>query len=952
MKYTYKYTICLLLGIWNNFGIKSQEQHINISETISLPHNTIEGKLTNGLQYIILPNSSPSHTTEFRLIMHLGSLQESDEQLGAAHFLEHMAFAGTKNFPERSMIEYFESLGMKYGRDINAVTGYDRTIYMLTVPMDNDDRDIADTTLLAMKDWLTGITFDEKRTRKERGVILEELRGYDVGDPFYSLKIGQNRFTSRMPLGTAKDISCIDREKLREFYHQWYTPQLATIVVVGCIDPLYMEKRIRELFGNISGNSGKGYCHYPLEYNEGIKIHEIKDSLKRNSEMEVIIPHPGITGIGLTDIYHKEQGRLLVKLINKRLSLRKIPATVSDSWYLSDKNHFVISISEKNKSGLLSVLTRICGELNYIIEEGFCPNELENAIADLIESLDHPSGNQTSAQWCEDFTDYVLSGERYIHNADEMKALKERIGHTTSEELQNILSDWTEYRKRHILVAYKNNSGKEDFITENEIEKSWEEGMNLPVESFEFHPESHDILKAGTPICLSAAHRFSAEYIAEEKSYPELKTDEIILKNGIKILLRPTNDKQETLYLTAFARGGTSDLSPECYHRLEGTAGYMEMGGIEAVDSDSLSAYLSQEEISLNISISSHWHEMMAMAPVNRSLELFNLMFEKMHSPELRYADFEEIRKEELEKFGKESLLEQMMKRSPDHMLDNRLDSLTGNIHDQKFPTRSRRDVEQMNLDEIAEYYKSLFTNPSGLTIIVSGNFHTEVIKRQLISTFGRMHSPKGAKMYTNTRFCIPEHSYIEEFPNDNENQTLLEYVFAGNYHPSLAETLKLKIARDIIQSRLLQVLREQHNIVYSPYISLFYHGIPQQTYYFNISVSVNTDNTELTEGLILEIISELQNRPVDNEELENIKRSFLVTKRQVLSDDAPTEWRNILAGQLKNGESLDDFEKYTSCLNAITTEQLQQAFIRYLDTKKFVLLYRGKHQKYNTKTR
>lgn len=952
MKYTYKYIICLLFGIWNTVGTNSQELHKKTCDTISLPHNTIEGELTNGLQYIILPNNSPSHTTEFRLIMRLGSLQESDEQLGAAHFLEHMAFAGTKHFPERSMIEYFESLGMKYGRDINAVTGYDRTIYMLTVPMNNNDKDIADTTLLAMKDWLTGITFDEKRTLKERGVILEELRGYDVGDPFYSLKIGQNRFTSRMPLGTAKDIGSIDREKLREFYHQWYTPQLATIVVVGCIDPIYIEKRIRELFGDISGKSTKGYCHYPLNYNKGIKIHEIKDSLKRNPELEVIIPHPGITGIGLTDIYHKEQGRLLVKLINKRLSLREIPASVTDSWYLSDKNHFVISISEENKSELLSALTRLCGELNYIIEEGFCPNELENGIEDIIESLNYPSEGQTSAQWCEDFTDYVLSGERYIHNADEMKVLKERISRTTSEELQNILKDWTGYRKHHLLVAYKNNSGTEDSITEDEIEKSWEEGMNLPIETFEFHPESHDIPKADTPLCLSAAHYFSEEYIAKERSYPELKTDEIILKNGLKILLRPTNDKQETLYLTAFARGGTSDLPSECYHRLEGTAGYMEMGGIEAVDSDSLSAYLCQEGISLNISISSHWHEIMAMAPVNRSLELFNLMFEKMHSPELRFADFEEIRKEELESFGKESLLEQMMKRSPDRMLDSRLDSLTGNIQNQKFPERTRRDIEQMNLDEIAEYYKSLFTNPSGFTIIVSGNFHTEVIKRQLISTFGRMQSPKGAKMYTYIPFCIIRNSYIEEFPNDNENQTLLEYVFAGNYHPSLTETLKLKLVRDIIQSRLLQVLREQHNIVYSPYISLFYHGIPQQTYYFNISVSVNTDNTELTERLILEIISELQNKPVDNEELDNIKRSFMVTKRQVLSDDAPTEWRNILAGQLKNGESLDDFDKYSSCLNSITPEQIQKAFIKYLDTKKFILLYRGKHQKYNTKTK
>lgn len=105
------------------------------ADSISLPANTTEGRLSNGLHYLILPNGSPAHTAEFRLIMRLGSAQEADDQLGAAHFLEHMAFAGTRHFPGRSMIEYFESLGMKYGRDINAVTGYDRTVFMLTVPM-------------------------------------------------------------------------------------------------------------------------------------------------------------------------------------------------------------------------------------------------------------------------------------------------------------------------------------------------------------------------------------------------------------------------------------------------------------------------------------------------------------------------------------------------------------------------------------------------------------------------------------------------------------------------------------------------------------------------------------------------------------------------------------------------------------------------------------------------
>lgn len=919
------------------------------TDSISLPANTTEGRLSNGLHYLILPNGSPAHTAEFRLIMRLGSAQEADDQLGAAHFLEHMAFAGTRHFPGRSMIEYFESLGMKYGRDINAVTGYDRTVFMLTVPMNPADTRIADSTLLAVKDWLSGIRFEEERTRKERGVILEELRGYDIGDPFYSLKIGQNRFASRMPLGSAEDICRIDRNKLKAFYRQWYTPQLASLVVVGCVDPAQTERSIRKLFGDLPARPVKEYCTYPLTYDGGIRIQEVRDSLPRNSELELIIPHPGVVGKDLTGTCRKEQGRLLVRMLNKRMDLRKMSASVSDNWYLSDKNHFVLSLSGKDKADLLEQLTRLSGELHYVTEEGFCPNEMENGLAGLLESLPEVSDGQTSSQWCEDFTDYVLSGERYIHSAGERERLKELLAQTTSETLQEMLDEWLGFQQQHLLVAYRNNGKGCEKLTEKEVEEAWEAGKRLPVSTFVFHLDQCEVPKQDTPLCLSKAHPFRPEEVLGEKVYPDMKVQEIRLKNGMRILLRPTTDSQKTLYLTAFARGGTADLPARDYHRLEGAAGYMEMGGIAAVDYDTLTAYMSQEEISLNLSIGNHWHELMGMAPAERSQELFNLMFEKMHAPELRYGDFEEIRQEELEGFGKETVLGQMLKRASDRMLSQRLDSLTGSAQTVQIPPRTRKDIEELNLDEMAAYYRSLFTCPAGITLVISGNFEPELVKRQLVATFGRMKVSVPPQQYHNRPFHFPQKTYVEAFPNENETQTLLEYVFGGNYTPSLTETLTLKLVRDVLQARLLQVLREEENIVYSPYVSLFYQGIPQQTYYFDLSASVEVANTERAEALVLQIVSDLQRHPIGREELEHMKRSFLVTKRQVLSDDAPSEWRNTLVNQLKNGESLDDFEQYADCLHRITPERMQQAFRKYLNPQRYILLYQGKHLKYNS---
>lgn len=924
-------------------------QQVLSDNDISLPANAKEGTLKNGLHYIILPNANPSNTTEFRLVMKLGSTQESESQLGSAHFLEHMAFAGTKHFPGRSMIEYLEGLGMKFGRDINAVTGYDRTIFMLTVPMNEKDQNTADSTLLILKDWLTNISFEEERTRKERGVILEELRGYDIGDDFYSLKIGQNRFTKRMPLGSTDDIKSIDRSKLIEFYQKWYTPQLASVIVTGCVNQEKIEKQIRKLFGNINTKNIKDYQSYPLTYNQGVHFKEIKSNLKKNSELEIIIPHPCVVGKDLASTYKKELGNLLVRMINKRFDLRNIPVSVSDDWYLADKNHFVISVSRKNKQEILDAITRISGELNYIASEGFCPNEMQSAISDFQNTLKVTSDGQTSAQWCEDFTDYILSGDKYIHNEKEMTRLKDMFNHTDSKELQELLSDWMEYQKQSLLIAYRNCNIQTDSVNHDEITKAWENGKNLKIDTFVYHQPIEEETHIETPECLKEIHNPKDYMIKDKVYYPETNIHEYSLDNGLKFILRPTKDENETLILTAFARGGTFDLPENEYHLLEGTAGYIEMGGIQSVNYDTLTTYMGQESISLNVSIGNYWHDIIGMSPVKRSQELFNLIYEKIYNPELCYQDFEDIRKEELENIGKETLLEQMMKQAQDRLLNQRLDSLVGNAPSTIIRERTHQDIQRLDLNHIADYYRTLFGNPKGLTFVITGNFNTEVLIKQLTGTFGRMKSPENPVNYTNKPVRLPQKSYVEEFANDIETQTQLEYVFAHNYKPSLKEGLTLKLMRDALQQRLLKVLREEKNIVYSPYVSLFYKGIPEQTFYIDISASVEVSNTSIAEEAILNIIKELQKKPIDNEELEMMKRSFIVTKNQVLDENATTDWRNTIVGLLKNGESLKDFDDYSKNLEQITAKDLQESFKKYLDTNKFILLYMGKHLKHPT---
>ena len=173
----------------------------------------------------------------------------------------------------------------------------------------------------------------------------------------------------------------------------------------------------------------------------------------------------------------------------------------------------------------------------------------------------------------------------------------------------------------------------------------------------------------------------------------------------------------------------------------------------------------------------------------------------------------------------------------------------------------------------------------------------------------------------------------------------MLEYVFPGHYEPSLRSSLTLKLVRDVLQNRVLEILREREHIVYSPYVSLFYNGSPEQTFYLNLSLSVDEANTARVDTLVRQIICSLQANAISSSELEQLKRSFRINKMQVLTPSASVEWRNTLVNLLKNGEQLDDFEDYDHILEQISAEDVRRAFVRYLDAESHVLLYIGKHQ-------
>lgn len=912
------------------------------SVPLSLPSGTIEGFLPNGLHYIIKQNDLPRHNVECRLVMNVGSINETIQQRGVAHFLEHMAFKGSEHFPNRSVIDYFERQGMKYGRDINAFTGFDRTIYWFTLPIDKYSTDIIDSTLLAVGDVLSSLHLEESRAKRERGIILEELRDYDAGDPFYSLKMGNSLYSLHMPLGRKEDIEAINRSTLCDFYNKWYSPMNATVIIVGDVDAVSVEKKIKAMLSPVGNRETTIKLPViPMDYENGIHVMQLCDSLRHDIKLDLMIPHVTDKMESADDMSQKAIIDMIVDMMNNRMTAHGVKAMVADHWYLGDKNHFSFTIDGASKGNILAAVEAFSSELKALAKKGPSAEELQWAVNIRKSKTKVVPSKMLSTEWIDNFIDYAILGDRKIYTDADLQQVKSLLDGTTVAQVKAKAKELLGCAEKVMLAGIDNDGSDGGKLTSSDIKKAWNSGKSSQAKLFVLQKEEPVVNESSVeiPQLLLATHPYNDNMIIKETHYNEVGIDEIVLANGLRLLLKPTVDDDESMSIMAVGRGGIADVSDSLYNHFKDAVAYVDMGGIATIDHDTLSSVMVERGIMMNVGIENYWHQAMATAAPKDAQVMMNILYEKFHHPGKDKESFDISVQDELDSYGKETTLGQMMKRDQARVINNTVDSLFGNAVKAQFISYTKDDIRRLNLDDMTVFYKRLFTNPSGLTLIVTGNYPVDSIRRMAVATFSRMKAPEKPLPLCNEEFSLPKKGATLTFPSDDSTKAVCNLVFANNYEPSLKNTLMFKLMRDIMQKRVLAVLREHLNIVYSPFVDAQYHGTPQDVCMFRLFIDVANSNYPVMLNEMKKIVEELRTQPVDNSELEKIKRSFIVTKRQALTDVAPAEWKRCLTELIKNGETVADYNNYDDILHGITPQNVLEGFKKYVDFNKLVVL-------------
>lgn len=904
----------------------------------ALPPGAVEGRMANGLRYVLMRNASPRHTVECRLVMSVGSVHEGADERGAAHFLEHMAFGGSARFPGGAMVDFFERQGMKYGRDINAFTGFDRTIYWFSLPVETAKDPIVDTAFVAMGEIICNLTIDSAATRRERGVILEELRGYRQGDDFYALKNGYGVYAEHLPLGGEEDIGRMERQTLRGFYDRCYTPGNATVVVVGDIDTRDAERRLRAIMGPLPARPSR--LATPTKgYAPGVSLMAHRNGYVGRPAVELIIPHASVARRTIGDHVTSRRDNILRAILDNRLGA--LGVSVFDDWYLADKAHTTFSFDADSPAQALGKISAIAATLKQLASNGCADGEMGQAVERQAQRVAVEPREKMSAEWCEDFTDRAIVGDNRLTDERDAEQVRHGLRRTTDRDMRSLARRRLADAEAHMLCALSlPDTTADDFLTPETIAAAWRGAAPGTAPPFVGPRNAPDDEKpdAAMPEILARTHP-DIDATAGTHYYHDLALTEVTLRNGIRLLLRPTIAREGLVHVAVMGRGGLADLPDTLYNIMKDAVAYVDMGGLEAVGGDTLSEVMFANGLMLNVGMGNRWFEALATGPTDKAQAVLNLLYEKMCHPGQDTAGFREAVRHERATLGHETRLSRMLRDDHRRQIDFAIDSIFGNAAMGQYSPPTADDMDRMSLDAMTGFYKSAFADPRRLSILITGDFELRQMEAMAANTFGRMRPPSNPLELRDGRASPPLGDVETRFAHDDPTQTSCNIILSASYRPQLRNTLVFKLMRDILQGRLLHTLRHGLGIAYSPFVGVEYNGEPQRVAWLRVEADVGNDNFGLLLAQIDSIVATLATTAVAAADLEKMKRSFAVTKRRSLSDEAPAEWRAAISGLIRNGETLADFDQYERVLQSITPTDIRDEFARFARNPR-VLLY------------
>lgn len=896
------------------------------------PHVKI-GKLSNGMTYYIRHNEQPKKVVELRLAVNAGSNQENENQRGLAHFTEHMSFNGIEGMPGNTMIDKLQSIGVVFGADLNAYTSFDETVYMIPMPLDNPAN--LDLGLQILRGWAHGLLYDHAEIDAERGVITEEYRmGLGADDrmrkEYWPILMKDSRYAERMPIGLIEVIQGFEYQTIKDFYHDWYRPDLQAVVVVGDIDVNEVEAKIKNMFGDIPAvENPRVKEDYPIGMNKEPLVAVCTDKEAAGSSVMLIRKFPHFVMKNVGD-YRKN---LLIELYNEMFDARleemtqnaKCPfigASIGYSNFIGSTDIYGAQAACK-EGKILEAIESLMKEDYRVLKYGFVQTELDRAKTSLLERLERASNEvdkTESANFASEYVDNYLHHDPIPGAKREYNYAKKLMDGINLNEINALAKDWITPENFVAVVTAPEKEGVK-VPSKNEVLNVITDNKLKDVEPYVDTYQEKEIIYKNT---------LRPGSIVKTEEIPAIKATKVTLNNGIEVILKKTNYKNDEILFTATSKGGKSLYAVKDLASLDFAADIIDRSGISELDYNTLTKKLKTKQAGVTPYIDA-MTEGLQGSSTPKDLEFFfqylNAFFTR---PRADKNACELVLTEASEQ------VKMMQAMTMYRFFGAFLDAATDHDPYQMNPLSYTQEyLDQVNYDDAVKFYRERFANPADFTYIFVGNFDEKLMNEYLCLYLGSMKTTSNHENFNANAF--KKHNdgiQTSTVTYGQEKQGWMGLYFDGAYDYNAKNNMTINVLGDVLDQYVLEIIREKMGDVYSPMLQMGYEKYPEARYKLLIMLSCNPDNTDKLANTCIQILKDIQKKGADKKTLSKVKKQLIATREKNIQTN--NFWLSYINGKVLYNDDMNAVNEYADMVNSISKKDIVNFMKKYFKTDSY----------------
>lgn len=915
-----------LLGAMVSLGVQAQDP----GKKLPLNPAVKTGTLDNGLTYYIQHNEKPEKRAELRLVVKAGSVLESDAQQGLAHFTEHMAFNGTKNFSKNELINFLERSGVRFGAHLNAYTSFDETVYMLSLPTDTVK--VFKTGFQVLEDWAHNLSFNPEEIEKERGVVLEEWRlrlgaQQRMQQEYFPTLLYQSRYADRLPIGKPDVIEHFEHPQLISFYRDWYRPGLMAVIAVGDFDVAEVETLIKEHFGSIPAlENPKERTEYKLPDHSEPQVAIVTDKEAQYTQLSVYYKRPALEVKTEADYLQLIERSLYNKMLNDRINeIRQQPdapflfGVSSISGFISNKDAYVLA-SVPKQGQVEASLTTLLRENLRVQRFGFTPTELERAKRDILNSYENSFAERDKREnraFTDEYIAHFLKGEASPGIGFEYNFVKEHLDDITLDELNGLGKGLISDSNRVVILTAPENQ-RDSLPSEEELLAILNNSSELEVSPYE------DVV-ADRPLF---SGELSPVKIVSRGQIEAIGVTKLELANGVEVFLKPTDFKNKQVLFRAYSPGGSSLYSDEDYLEAANATSILSRSGIAGFEEKVLRKLLEGKTVSVSPYISTLEEGFSGSANIDDIETLFQLTYLYFTEPRFDPDALKTWQETQV------TLLRNKDK-SPMAVYSDTLRSVM-NSYDERYAPLSEEMVRAIEFERMRELYADRFSDAGDFAFFLVGSFDVDSITPLLQKYLGNLPATGRKENWKDLGINPPSGVVAKKVYKGTEPQSRVTMVFTGPAAYDRMKSAQLNILGEALQIKLRESLREDAGGVYGVGVNTSISKFPEERYSVSVGFGCAPANVEKLTALVL---AEMEKMKADGPLQTDIDKVLAIQKRE--HETALKEngyWLSLLAGsyEMKRDPAAAQ-EFFESTLEQATPGNLKEIAGEYFDKSNYI---------------